>query len=116
MLIYALLLLKCRESYLRAFLIHNLNFARLFARLTPVFLLKKRPSFARLFTKMSPSEELVTLLNRLRLSEFVQISEFFSNYITDICQTSESFAKSANLKKERAKRTIPSVEAKGVLR
>ena len=26
---------------------------------------------------------------RLRLSEFVQISEFFSNYITDICQTSE---------------------------
>ena len=60
-LIYALLLLKCRESYLRAFLIHNLNFARLFARLTPVFLLKKRPSFARLFTKMSPSEELVTL-------------------------------------------------------
>ena len=46
---------------MRAFLIHNLNFARLFARLTPVFLLKKRPSFARLFTKMSPSEELVTL-------------------------------------------------------
>ena len=61
-LIYALLLLKCRESYLRAFLIHNLNFARLFARLMPVFLLKERPSFARLFTKMSPSEELVTLL------------------------------------------------------
>ena len=60
-LIYAVLLLKCRESNLRAFLIHNLNFARLFARLTPVFLLKKRPSFARLFTKMSPSEELVTL-------------------------------------------------------
>ena len=44
-----------------AFLIHDLNFARLFARLTPVFLLKRRPSFARLFTKMSPSEELVTL-------------------------------------------------------
>merc|ERR1719239_689815 len=60
-LIYALLLLKCRESYLCAFLIHNFNFARLFARLTPVFLLKKPPSFARLFTKMSPSEELVTL-------------------------------------------------------
>ena len=58
MLIYALLLLKYREAYLRAFLIHDLNFARLFARLTPVFLLKKRPSFARLFTKMSPSEEL----------------------------------------------------------
>ena len=35
---------------------------------------------------------------RLRLSEFVQISEFFSIYITDICQTSESFAKSVNLK------------------
>ena len=65
MLIYALLLLKCRESNLRAFLIHNLNFARLFARLTPVFLLKKRPSFARLFTKMSPSEELVTLERHL---------------------------------------------------
>ena len=43
------------------FVVENLNFARLFARLTPVFLLKKRPSFARLFTKMSPSEELVTL-------------------------------------------------------
>ena len=53
---------------------------------------------------------------RLRLSEFVQISEFFSNYITDICQTSESFAKSVNLKKERAERTIPSVEATGILR
>ena len=61
MLIYALLLLKCRKSNLRAFLIHNLNFARLFARLTPVFLLKKRPSVARPFTKMSPSEEVVTL-------------------------------------------------------
>ena len=36
--------------------------------------------------------------NGLRLSEFVQISEFFSIYITDICQTSESFAKSVNLK------------------
>ena len=36
--------------------------------------------------------------SRLRLSEFVQISEFFSIYITDICQTSESFAKSVNLK------------------
>ena len=58
MLIYALLLLKCRESYLRAFLIHNLNFARLFARLTPVFLLKKS---ARLLQKMSPSEEFATL-------------------------------------------------------
>ena len=36
--------------------------------------------------------------SRLRLSEFVQISEFFSIYITDICQTSESFPKSVNLK------------------
>ena len=54
--------------------------------------------------------------SRLRLSEFVQISEFFSIYITDICQTSESFAKSVNLKKERAERTIPSVEATGILR
>ena len=40
--------------------------------------------------------------NGLRLSEFVQISEFFSIYITDICQTSESFAKSVNSKLERA--------------
>ena len=37
-------------------------------------------------------------LSGLRLSEFVQISEFFRIYITDICQTSESFAKSVNLK------------------
>ena len=37
-------------------------------------------------------------LSGLRLSEFVQISEFFGIYITDICQTSESFAKSVNLK------------------
>ena len=36
--------------------------------------------------------------SRLRLSEFVQISEFFNIYITDICQTSESFAKSVKLK------------------
>ena len=55
-LIYA----RC-ESNLRAFQYKNLNFARLFARLTPVFLLKKRPSFARLLPKMSPSEELATL-------------------------------------------------------
>ena len=37
-------------------------------------------------------------LSGLRLSEFVQISEFISIYITDICQTSESFTKSVNLK------------------
>ena len=53
---------------------------------------------------------------RLRLFEFVQISDFFSIYITDICQTSESFAKTVNLKKERAKRTIPSIGATGVMR
>ena len=41
-------------------------------------------------------------LSRLRLSVFVQISEFFSIYITDICQTSASFAQSVNLKYERA--------------
>ena len=57
-LIYALLSLQRRESNLRAFLIQNLNFARLFARLTPVFLLKKS---ARLLQKMSPSEEFATL-------------------------------------------------------
>ena len=54
--------------------------------------------------------------NGLRLSEFVQISEFSTIYIKDICQTSESFAKSVNLKKESAERTIPSVEATGILR
>jgi len=67
-LIYALLLLKCRESNLRAFLIPNLDFARLFARQSPVFLLKKRPSFARLFKKMSSSDEFVTLKVRCWLS------------------------------------------------
>ena len=36
---------------------HLSNFARLFACLTPVFLLKKRPPFAHLFVKMSASEE-----------------------------------------------------------
>ena len=52
-------------------------------------------------------------------SDYLSLSrylEFFSIYITDICQTSESFAKSVDLKKEWAKRTIPSVEATGVLR
>ena len=37
-------------------------------------------------------------LSGLRLSEFVQISEFFSIYITDIFQTSELFSKNVNLK------------------
>ena len=40
-----------------SFFLENLNFARLFACLTPVFLLKKRPPFAHLFVKMSASEE-----------------------------------------------------------
>ena len=57
-LIYALLSLQRRESNLRAFLIQNFNFARLFARLTPVFLLNKAPVF---YKKMSPSEEFATL-------------------------------------------------------
>ena len=35
---------------------NKITIACLFARLTPVFFLKKRPSFARLFTKMSLSE------------------------------------------------------------
>ena len=38
-----------------------MNFARIFARISLVFLLKMRPYFARIFTKMSPYEELVTL-------------------------------------------------------
>ena len=33
-----------------------------FARFLPVFLLKKRPFFARFFIKLSPFEELVTLV------------------------------------------------------
>jgi len=35
--------------------------ARFFARFLPVFLLKKRPLFARFFTKLSPFEEIATL-------------------------------------------------------
>ena len=41
--------------------IKNVNLARLGARLKHVLLSKKRTSEARLFTKMSPSEELGTL-------------------------------------------------------
>ena len=41
--------------------IKNVNLARLCARLKPVFLSKKGPSKARLYTKMSLSEELGTL-------------------------------------------------------
>ena len=43
------------------FFVVNKNFARIFARISLVFLLKMRPYFARIFTKMSPYEELVTL-------------------------------------------------------
>ena len=50
-LINALLLLQRRESNLPAFLIQNLNFARIFARLTPVFLLKKNASLSPVFYK-----------------------------------------------------------------
>ena len=50
---------------------------------------------------LSRYDRTMKLLSRgssgLRLSEFVQISEFFQFYITDICQISESFAKSVNL-------------------
>ena len=42
--------------------IKNVNLARLCARLKPVFLSKKGPSKASLLTKMSPSEELGTLM------------------------------------------------------
>ena len=42
--------------------IKNVNLARLFARLKPAFLSKKRTSKARLLTKMSPSEELGKLM------------------------------------------------------
>ena len=40
-----------------------MSLARLCARLKPVFLSKKRPSKARLFKKISPSEELGTLVS-----------------------------------------------------
>ena len=39
----------------------NFSFARIFARILPIFLLKIRPDSARIFTKMSPDEELGTL-------------------------------------------------------
>ena len=47
--------------------IKNMNLARLCARLKPVFLSKKGPSKAHLLTKMSPSEELGTLLGQDKL-------------------------------------------------
>ena len=40
----------------------------------------------------------------LRLSEFVQISEFFQLYITDFCQISESFAKSVKFNYKMVKK------------
>ena len=46
-----------------------MNFARIFARISLVFLLKIRPYFARMFTKMSPYEELVTLTMVLGVAE-----------------------------------------------
>ena len=54
-----------------------MNFARIFARILLVFLLKMRPYFARIFTKMSPYEELVTLhpncyLNILLVDQVVE--------------------------------------------
>ena len=49
--------------------------------------------------------------SQLILSEFVQISEFFLQiYITDICQTSESFAKVSIWSKKGPKRAVPSVK------
>ena len=57
MLIYALFCQKA-ASHIYVFLNKSLNFARLFARLMPIFLQKKCPSLPRLFSKMSPSEEL----------------------------------------------------------
>ena len=58
MLIYARFFVKRPRVTSTCFLNKSLNFARLFARLMPVFLQKKCPSLARLFSKMSPSEEL----------------------------------------------------------
>ena len=61
-------------------------------------------SIARIFiiikTRMSEAEVLADS-DYLSLSRYLS---FFSIYITDICQTSESFAKSVNLKRERAKK------------
>ena len=54
--------------------IKNVNLACLCARLEPVFLSKKGPSKARLFRKMSPSEELGTLM-----SHIAQIMRFCTN-------------------------------------
>ena len=55
------------------FFVVNMNFARIFASISLVFLLKMRPYFARIFTKMSPYEELGTLVwlfrRRFRRSE-----------------------------------------------
>ena len=47
---------KCTKSH-KYDKITNLNFARI----SPGFLLKIHPDFARIFTKMSPDEELVSL-------------------------------------------------------
>ena len=80
---------KSRESNLRAFLKTRTwilpVYARLYARLTPVFLLKKCPSFARLFSNMGPSEEFGTLLrtcgaNKPWQSLYKKDSEKFMKY------------------------------------
>ena len=47
---------KCTKSH-KYDKITNLNFARIYARIFA----KNCPGFARIFTKMSPDEELVTL-------------------------------------------------------
>ena len=54
-------------AYTRFFKNKNFNSARLFARLTPVFLFKKRPSSARHFSNMGMSEELGTLQSPKRI-------------------------------------------------
>jgi len=58
-MIYALLSLKCRESNLRAFLIQKLEFRPSFRPSNARIFAKKS---ARIFLKMSPSEELATLI------------------------------------------------------
>ena len=59
-LIYALLSLKRRESNLRAFLLQKLEFCPSFRPSNACIFAKKKS--ARLFTKMSPSEEFFTLI------------------------------------------------------
>ena len=61
-LIYALLSLKCRDSNLRAFLIHKHEFCPSFRPSNACIFPKKiRLSFTRLLIKMIPSKEFATL-------------------------------------------------------